>query len=117
MPEAIPVQRRRDDTAADMRSLVDLGRADPQPRPAPPPAAPPVEEPVPQKPPPGPDPTDEQEAVALHAALADAGVAATPEDQAAVQALTRLDPATVGAVARWLREKKTPGPIKGETRG
>jgi hypothetical protein len=35
MPEAIPVQPRRDDTAADMRSLVELGRAPEQPVPAP----------------------------------------------------------------------------------
>ena len=115
MPEAIPVSPRRDDTAADMRSLVDLGRADPQPLPAPTPAAPPVGEPVPQQP--APDPTDEQETAALHAALADAGVTATPEDQDAVQVLARLDPDTVAAVARWLKTKKTPGPIKGETRG
>jgi hypothetical protein len=96
-----------------MRSLVTLGRADPQPLPAPTPAAPPVEDPVPQKPPPRPDPTDEQEALALHAALADAGVAATADDQAAVQALARLDADTVAAVARWLRTK----PGKGDARG
>jgi hypothetical protein len=35
MPEAIPMQPRRDDTAADMTSLVALGRADEQPIPAP----------------------------------------------------------------------------------
>ena len=35
MPEATPRQPRRDDTAADMRSLVALGRAEEQPVPAP----------------------------------------------------------------------------------
>ncbi|WP_167459220.1 MULTISPECIES: hypothetical protein [Streptomyces] len=35
MPEPIPRARRRDDTAADMTSLVQLGRADPQSVPAP----------------------------------------------------------------------------------
>lgn len=35
MPEPIPRQPRRDDAAADMRSLVQLGRADEQPVPAP----------------------------------------------------------------------------------
>lgn len=35
MPEPIPRQPRRDDAAADMRSLVQLGRADVQPVPAP----------------------------------------------------------------------------------
>jgi hypothetical protein len=35
MPEPIPLQPRRDDTAADMRSLVQMGEAEPQPIPAP----------------------------------------------------------------------------------
>lgn len=35
MPEPIPRQPRRDDAAADMKSLVQLGRADEQPVPAP----------------------------------------------------------------------------------
>jgi hypothetical protein len=35
MPAPIPIQPRRDDAAADMRSLVQLGRADEQPVPAP----------------------------------------------------------------------------------
>lgn len=35
MPEAVPVSRRRDDTAADMRSLEQMGRVDEQPVPAP----------------------------------------------------------------------------------
>lgn len=108
MPDAIPVAPRVDVTAADARSLQQLGRLDPQPVPAaapdPPPAAPPVEDTVP---PPKPDPADEQETAALNAALADAGVAATPEDQDAIQALARLDPATVAAVTRWMRTKKT----------
>lgn len=35
MPEPIPRSPRRDDTAADTRSLEQLGRIDPQPVPAP----------------------------------------------------------------------------------
>ncbi|WP_409469047.1 hypothetical protein [Streptomyces sp. HC307] len=44
MPDPIPLQPRRDDTAADMRSLVQLGEAPPQPVPAP--ATNPFQEPV-----------------------------------------------------------------------
>lgn len=82
-----------------------MGRLDPQPIPATLPSQPPVGEPAPTPPP---DPTDEQEAAALTAALTEAGTTATPEDRAAVQALTRLDPATVAAVTRWLRTKSKP---------
>lgn len=35
MPEPIPLQPRRDDSAADTASLVRLGRVDEQPVPAP----------------------------------------------------------------------------------
>lgn len=35
MPEPVPRSPRRDDTAADTRSLEALGRIDPQPVPAP----------------------------------------------------------------------------------
>jgi len=35
VPEPIPRSPRRDDTAADTRSLEQLGRIDPQPVPAP----------------------------------------------------------------------------------
>ncbi|UPZ27603.1 hypothetical protein MUK60_07125 [Streptomyces sp. LRE541] len=35
MPEAIPRAPRRDDTAADARSLEQMGRIEPQPIPAP----------------------------------------------------------------------------------
>lgn len=35
MHEPIPLQPRRDDGAADMTSLVELGEAEPQPVPAP----------------------------------------------------------------------------------
>ncbi|MFL6096084.1 hypothetical protein [Streptomyces canus] len=52
MPEAVPRQPRRDDTAADAGSLERLGRIDPQPIPAPSispflePDLPPAEEPA-----------------------------------------------------------------------
>lgn len=35
MPDPIPLRPRRDETAADMRSLVQLGEAEPQPIPEP----------------------------------------------------------------------------------
>lgn len=35
MPEPVPLPPRRDDTAADMRSLIQLGDAPPEPVPAP----------------------------------------------------------------------------------
>jgi hypothetical protein len=35
MPDPIPLRPRRDDTAADIRSLVQLGEVEPQPIPAP----------------------------------------------------------------------------------
>jgi hypothetical protein len=35
MPDPRPVRPRRDDTAADVKSLVQLGREDPPPVPAP----------------------------------------------------------------------------------
>ena len=95
MPEPIPLRPRRDDTAADVRSLVRLGRVTPPPEPA---SAPPA-------PPPG-LPADDTDAVTLKAALADAGITTTAEDQAAVTALARLDTATVQAVARWMKTKK-----------
>jgi hypothetical protein len=44
MPEPIPLRPRRDDTAADMRSLVQLGEVEPQPIPEP--ATNPFQEPV-----------------------------------------------------------------------
>jgi hypothetical protein len=93
VPDPIPLRPRRDDTAADVRSLVQLGREDPPPVPAA--AAPAVEAPA-----------DDVDAVTLKAALADAGITATAEDQAAVAALAQLDTATVQAVARWMKTKK-----------
>lgn len=97
MPEpSVARQPRRDTTAADAGSLQRMGRLDPQPTPAP---AHPAPEPAP-----GPD--DAAERAALNTALADAGVTATAEDRAAVQALAGLDAATVEAVTRWLKTKK-----------
>jgi len=95
MPAPIPLRPRYDESAADVASLVQLGQEDPQPVPA----APPKREPVP-------DPVDEQEAVALSAALTEAGIEPTAGDQAAVRTLAALDPATVATVERWLKAKK-----------
>lgn len=46
MPDARPYTPRTDDSAADMKSLVALGQAPPQPVPEPPPAVDPFQEPV-----------------------------------------------------------------------
>jgi len=95
MPEVIPAQPRLDTSAGDSHTLEQMGRIDPQPVPAPRP-----------EPDGRPDPVDEAEKAALTAALTDAGVTATADDHAAVQALAGLDPATVEAVTRWLKTKK-----------
>jgi hypothetical protein len=94
MADPIPLAPRRDDTAADMRSLVQLGQEDPQPVPS----STPVVDPLPV----------DADAITLKAALLEAGITTTAEDQAAVQALARLDTVTVEAVARWVRPKKKP---------
>jgi hypothetical protein len=88
-----------DATAADAVTLERMGRLPPQPVPS---ARPDV--------PSRPTPADEAEEAALTAALADAGVTATAADEAAVQALTQLDAATVEAVTRWLKTKKDKPP-------
>jgi hypothetical protein len=96
MPEPRPSEPRRQDGAADVDSLVALGKANPPPLPAE--AARPA--------PPTADPADEREAAALSAALADAGIEAGSADTAAVRALASLDPATVATVEKWLKTKK-----------
>lgn len=96
MPDPRPVEPRRQHGDADVDSLIALGLEEPHPVPTEPPTpAPPPASPV-----------DEQEAAALTAALAEAGIEAGAGDTAAVQALAALDPATVATVERWLRAKK-----------
>ncbi|MFI6032938.1 hypothetical protein ACIBBD_01910 [Streptomyces sp. NPDC051315] len=96
MPDPRPVEPRRQEGAADIDSLVALGRATP----------PPIPRPRPDPGPPTADPVDEREAAALTAALAGAGIEAGPADTAAVRALASLDPATVATVEKWLKAKK-----------
>lgn len=116
MPEARPVARRVDASAGDMPSLVRLGLAEPQPVPDAP-APPPADEAPPPLPPPASDPVDEAEAAALSAALTDAGITATVEDEEAIQRLSRLDPDTVAAVTRWMRTKKPrPDDVSGQSK-
>ncbi|WP_217235482.1 hypothetical protein [Streptomyces sp. AC555_RSS877] len=100
MPEPlVALSPRIDDTAADARSLERMGRIEPQPIPAPPELPTPV-------------PADDQEAVELAAALADAGIDATASDKTAVRALASLDAATVETVKKWLKTKKKDPPSK-----
>lgn len=102
MADAIPVLPRLDASIGDAHTLEQMGRIDPQPVPSPRPEQAPST-----------DPVDEAEKAALTAALSDAGVTATDDDRAAVQALAKLDAGTVEAVTRWLKTKKdkpeTPG--------
>lgn len=84
-------QPRRDDTAADAGSLERMGRIDEQPTPAvtaPSTPEPPVAAPA-----------------ELEEALTDAGVTATAADHAAMQALGKLDAATLNTVTRWVQTK------------
>ena len=102
MPEAVPRQPRRDDTAADAGSLARMGRIEEQPIPAP----------TPSEVPPPPDPADEQEAANLATALASAGIDTTDSDKAAVRTLASLDAATVETVTQWLKAKKNTSATK-----
>jgi hypothetical protein len=102
MPEAVPRQPRRDDTAADAGSLARMGRIEEQPIPAP----------TPSEVPPPPDPADEQEAANLATALASAGIDTTDSDKAAVRTLASLDAATVETVTKWLKAKKNTSATK-----
>ena len=97
MPEAVPRQPRRDDTAADAGSLERLGRIDPQPVPAALAelAAGPSAE----------DPAGEQDTDELQEALAGVGFTATAADHAAMQALGQLDAATLETITRWVQTK------------
>ena len=89
MPEAVPRQPRRDNTAADGASLARMGWLGEQPVPA-------LAEPTP------PDTSDQADMEELTDALTAAGIPATAEDRAAIQALASLDDATQAAVQRWL---------------
>jgi hypothetical protein len=71
-----------------MQSLTRLGYAEPQP--------------VPQ-PPPGMLEAVEPDGSVLADALTEAGVTATAENHAAVQALAKLDAATLATVTGWLK--------------
>lgn len=105
MPEAVPRSPRRDDTAADLGSLIHLGRIEAQPTP---------DAPTDTQTAPAPTPEDAADAALLNSALAGAGID-TAADAAVIQALAKLDTATVEAVARWVKTRKREpetGPIK-----
>lgn len=94
MPAAVERPPRRDDTAADTGSLVRLGRIEAQPTPD-----------ALAEPQPAPVPEDAADEAILNSALVGAGID-TAADAAAVQALAKLDTATVEAVARWVKTRK-----------
>jgi hypothetical protein len=97
MPEAVPRQPRRDDTAADAGSLERMGRIEEQPIPAA--LAELAVEPSAE------EPAAEQDTAELQEALAGVGVTATAADHAAMQALGQLDAATLETVTRWVQTK------------
>lgn len=101
MPKPRPEPPRVDTTAADVASLVAMGVMDPPPVPSPEPpwASPPA--PMPE-----PTPTEQANELMLQSALVDAGVEKTTADEAAIDALARMDPSAVATVTKWLREKK-----------
>lgn len=92
-PAPLPAPPRRQPLMADVETLVDMGVLEEQPQPPP-------EEP------PGPPPEEQANALALDAALAEAGVTKTSADTQAVTALAKLDPATVQAITTWVKHKK-----------
>lgn len=104
MPDAVERPPRYDDTAADIASLVKLGREEPQPVPQAPPELPPPTPPAD----PVPDPVDEAEMMQLSVALTEAGIVPAVEDQDAVKELAKLDAKTVAVVQGWLKKKGKP---------
>ena len=110
MPQR-PTRRRIDQSAGDLGSLIKLGLADPPP--------------IPSLPPPQGLPDEAQSGMQranemiLQTALVDAGVMKGGRDEAVIDALAKLDPKDVEAVAAWLKQKKVkddlvvdPGPKK-----
>jgi hypothetical protein len=102
MPEPDPEPRavipRRNAVLADAGTLVALGVLPEQRKP------PPDE-------PPGPPPAEQANLLALNAALADAGVTKGAADTKAITALSKLDAATVEAIASWVKHRKKDDPI------
>jgi hypothetical protein len=78
---------------ADAETLVGMGVLEEQPQP------PPDE-------PPAPPAQEQANALALDAALAEAGVTKSTADAKAVTALAKLDAATVEAITKWVKQKK-----------
>ena len=94
IPKERPAHRKVDTSAADTVTLVGMGVVDQPPQPVP-------------EPPPGPSPAEQANEAALEAALTEAGVTKAGRDEQVIDALAKLDPADVEAVARWLKDKKT----------
>lgn len=90
---------RIDLTQADLDTLVSMGQAVAPPVPSP---EPPYQVPTP----PAPTPMETANEVVLQAALADVGVEKTADDEAAIDALAKLDPAAVRAVSRWMKTRQ-----------
>lgn len=93
MPDPIPLRPRRDDTAADVGSLVRLGRVPEQPTPQ-------------ARVEPDPSPVEQANEAAIEAALTEAGVAKAGRDEQVIDALAKLDPTEVEAIARWVKGGK-----------
>jgi hypothetical protein len=99
MPDAEPrpAVPRVKKGGADAETLVGLGALEPQRKPPPDgPREPPVEE--------------QAKRAKLDAALTEAGVTKGAADTVAVDALAKLDAATVEAIASWVKHKKKDDP-------
>jgi predicted component of type VI protein secretion system len=96
-PAEHPAVRRPDRAGADTLTLVDMGLADPPPRPSTPP-------------PPGPSPREQANEALLQDALVEAGVTTSGRDEQVIDALAKLDVTEVEAVTRWLRETRPEEP-------
>jgi hypothetical protein len=96
-PEPRPAVRRVKAGAADADTLVEMGVLQEQSKPRPEgPREPPAEE--------------QAKRARLDAALAEAGVTKGTTDTEAVDALAKLDAATVEVIASWVKHKKKDDP-------
>jgi hypothetical protein len=92
-----PAFRQPDRRGADTATLVELGLAEPPPRPSTPP-------------PPGPTAREQANEALLQDALVEAGVTKAGRDEQVIDALAKLDASDVEAVTRWLRATRPAEP-------
>jgi len=89
-PEHAPAPRISRPPLADVAALVEMGFLPPQSQPPPDPPAEPAAE-------------EQANTLALDTALAEAGIAPSSTDSAAIAELARLDPAVIDAITKWVQ--------------